>query len=126
MAILLERNGRPVDVPTINRSTDTWGHTKRGDKARRRSLWDNYTSQPTYNENVLCTVKVRNIEFDQIETYEIISGKREIELDIENDKIKTSEDSPIGKALNGQKVGSIVRVPLPKGGVSEYEILKIK
>ena len=122
----MERNGRYVDVPTIDRSTDTWGHTKRGDKDFRRSLWDKYTSRPTYNEKVLCTVTARNVELDEIETYEIISGKREIELDGKNDKIKTSEDSPIGKALNGKKVGSIVRVRLPKSGVSEYEILEIK
>ena len=124
--LLLERNGRYVDMPTIDRSTDTWGSTKRGDKDFRRLIWDNYTSQPTYNESVLCTVTVRNREFDQIETYEIISGKREIKLDLENDKIQTSEDSPIGKAFKGQKVGCVVRVRLPKGGVSEYEILEIK
>jgi transcription elongation factor GreA len=46
------------------------------------------------------------------------------EADISAGKI--SNESPLGKALMGKKVGEIARVAAPNGAVIEYEILEIK
>lgn len=65
-------------------------------------------------------VKVKDYEFEE-EMYLSIVGSAEADP-IEN---KISNESPVGKALIGKKVGDIVEVPVPDG-VSKYEILEIK
>ena len=37
-----------------------------------------------------------------------------------------SEDSPVGKALVGHKVGDICEAELPGGRTAKYEILELK
>ncbi len=54
------------------------------------------------------------------ETYHIVG---EFEADIMSGKI--SESSPIGKALLGAKVGTVVAVQIPAGKVS-YKVVKIE
>ena len=65
-------------------------------------------------------VKVHDIEFDEDVTYTIV-GSTEVNL-AEN---KISNESPLGKALLGQKKGKTVEVNAP-AGVIKYKILAIK
>ncbi len=57
----------------------------------------------------------------QIYTYTIVGSE---DIDLANNKI--SNESPIGKALLGKKVGDEVIVPLPENGQIKVKILKIK
>ncbi|MDD3840483.1 MAG: transcription elongation factor GreA [Clostridia bacterium] len=65
------------------------------------------------------TVKVLDMEFDEEIKYTIVGSA---EADPINDKI--SDESPVGKALIGKKVGDIVEVSVPDG-IMKYEILEI-
>ncbi len=64
-------------------------------------------------------VTVKDLEFDEEETYTIVGST---EADPDEDKI--SNESPLGQALIGQKVGTTVEVHAP-AGVIEYKIEKI-
>ena len=66
------------------------------------------------------TVVVKDLEFDEEETYEIVGSQ---EADPMNGRI--SEESPFGKALLGHKVGEEVIVEAPAGNL-HYQILKIE
>jgi transcription elongation factor GreA len=66
------------------------------------------------------TVKLRDIEFDDIVEYTIVGSA---ESDPSNNKI--SNESPVGQALLGKPKGAIVDVHVP-AGVIQYEILDIK
>ena len=66
------------------------------------------------------TVVVKDLEFDEEETYEIVGSQ---EADPMNGRI--SEESPFGKALLGRKVGEEVIVEAPAGNL-HYQILKIE
>ena len=66
------------------------------------------------------TVVVKDMEFDEEETYEIVGSQ---EADPMNGRI--SEESPFGKALLGHKVGEEVIVEAPAGNL-HYQILKIE
>ena len=65
-------------------------------------------------------VKVHDVEFDEDVTYTIV-GSTEVNL-AEN---KISNESPLGKALLGQKKGKTIEVNAP-AGVIKYKILAIK
>jgi transcription elongation factor GreA len=66
--------------------------------------------------------KVKVMDFDFEEELELlIVGSAEANP-MDN---KISNESPVGKALIGKKVGDVVEVPVPDG-VSKYEILEIK
>lgn len=65
-------------------------------------------------------VKVLDLEFDEEVEYAIVGST---EADPSNYKI--SDESPVGRALVGQKVGSIVDVAVPDG-VIKFKILEIK
>jgi len=66
------------------------------------------------------TVVVRDVEFDEEMTYEIVGSQ---EADPMNGRI--SEESPFGRALLGRKVGEEVNVEAP-AGIIKYEIVKIE
>ena len=66
------------------------------------------------------TVVVRDLEFDEELTYEIVGSQ---EADPMNGRI--SEESPFGRALLGRKVGEEVNVEAP-AGIIKYEIVKIE
>ena len=66
------------------------------------------------------TVVVKDLEFDEEESYEIVGSQ---EADPMNGRI--SEESPFGKALLGHKVGEEVVVEAPAGNL-HYQILKIE
>ncbi len=74
------------------------------------------------NEHVHIGSKVRVYDNDMEEeiVYHIVSAS---EADPENDKI--SDESPVGHALMGKKVGEKAPVDLPNGETIEFDILEI-
>jgi transcription elongation factor GreA len=75
---------------------------------------------PTDIVSVGAKVKVKDFEFDEEVEYSIVGSA---ESDPMNYKI--SNESPVGRAFVGKKVGDIVEVAVP-GGVSRFEILSIR
>ena len=69
--------------------------------------------------NVGCTVKVFDITFDEEMEFKIVGSTEANSLEG-----KISNESPVGKALIGKKVGDVVAVET-QAGVIEYEVLKI-
>ena len=65
-------------------------------------------------------VKVHDVEFDEDVEY-IIVGSTEADPV----KSKISDESPVGKALLGAKVGETVTATVPSGAVLEFKILEI-
>ena len=65
-------------------------------------------------------VKLYDVDFEEEVEYKIL-GKSQSDPD--NGVI--SDQSPLGKALLGKKLGETVHVELPNGSVIEYEILSI-
>lgn len=75
---------------------------------------------PTDKVSVGSIVKVIDYEFDEEVEYAIVGSA---EADPMNFKI--SNESPVGSALLGKKVGDVVEVTVPSG-VSKFEILEIR
>ena len=69
--------------------------------------------------NVGTTVKVVDKEYDEEIEYKIVGSA---EADLSTNKI--SNESPVGKALLGKKVGNLVKVETP-GGIVRLKILDI-
>ncbi len=59
-----------------------------------------------------CTVTVYDVEFDEELEYSIVGST---EADPSNGKI--SDESPVGTALLGKKVGDVVDAPVPAGTI---------
>ena len=59
-----------------------------------------------------CTVTVYDVEFDEELEYSIVGST---EADPSNGKI--SDESPVGAALLGKKVGDVVDAPVPAGTI---------
>ena len=79
----------------------------------------------TVNANALAVmmgskVKVRDIEFDEDEEFEIVGSQ---EADPMSGKI--SDDSPFGRALYGHVAGDTVKVEAPDGNIM-FEILFVE
>lgn len=70
--------------------------------------------------NLGTTVKLRDRETDELFEYTIVGSA---EADPLNYKI--SNESPIGRAILGHKIGDMVKVKVPSG-VMEYEIMSIE
>ena len=70
--------------------------------------------------NVGCTVLVHDDEFDEEIEFKIVGST---EADILQNKV--SNESPVGQALMGKKVGDIVDVETPAGNI-RYTVLKIE
>lgn len=64
-------------------------------------------------------VKLKDMEFDEILDIQIVGS-----TESDPDKNKISEDSPIGLAVVGAKVGDVVTVAAPMGEI-QMEILEI-
>jgi transcription elongation factor GreA len=65
-------------------------------------------------------VKIKDYEFDEEVEYTIVGSA---ESDPMNCKI--SNESPVGKAFMGKKVGDVIEVAVP-GGMGKFEILEIR
>ena len=66
-----------------------------------------------------CTVTVYDVEFDEEIHYNIVGST---EADPSNGKI--SDESPVGSALLGKKVGDVVEAPTPAGTI-ELKVVEI-
>ena len=78
---------------------------------------DSETTDKVGNGSV---VTIRDVEFDEVETYKIVGSQ-----EANPAAGKVSDDSPVGRALMGHGVGEIVYVDAP-GGTVAFEILKIE
>ncbi len=65
------------------------------------------------------TVVIRDTEFDEDETYTIV-GSTEADPDAK----KISNESPVGTALIGKRVGDVVQVHAP-AGIFHYKVIEI-
>ena len=65
-------------------------------------------------------VVLKDIEFDEVDTYMLVGAT---EADPDNGKI--SNESPVGLAIMGQPVGSVVEVVVGEN-VIQYQIMEIK
>lgn len=65
-------------------------------------------------------VVIRDIEFDDIFEYKITSS-----VEAHGDMEAITDESPVGRALMGSKVGDIVDVVVPSGAVVQYQVEKI-
>lgn len=66
-----------------------------------------------------CTVKVRDVEFDETDVFAIVGSQEANPMDK-----RISDDSPFGKAMLGRLIGDIVEVEAPTGTV-RFEILDV-
>ncbi len=70
--------------------------------------------------NIGCQIKILDIEFDEELIYKIVGSTEANSL-----KGKISNESPVGKALIGKKVGEMVSVETQVGTV-QYKVLDIQ
>jgi len=77
------------------------------------------TQVPTDAVGIGAKVRVRDLETDEEWDYSIVGS---VEADPDEDRI--SNESPIGQALIGHKVGDVVEIQIP-AGVARYEIVAI-
>jgi len=68
------------------------------------------------------TVTILDVEFDEKTTYRISSP---LEYVHDDDLETITDESPVGKALIGAKVGDQVQVTVPSGSVVQFKILNI-
>ena len=78
------------------------------------------SGEPGDSVSIGSTVVIRDVEFDEVETYMIVGS-----TEADPDASKISDESPVGAALIGKTVGDTVEVHAP-AGVLQYEILEIK
>ena len=64
-------------------------------------------------------IKLRDLELDEIETLQIVGS-----TESDPDNMKISDESPIGMAALGKKVGDIFEVEAPIG-MLKFEVLDI-
>lgn len=67
-----------------------------------------------------CTLTIRDLEFNEDIEYTLVGS-----AEADPTEFKISNESPVGAAIIGQKVGSIVEVHVP-AGILKYQILEIK
>ena len=70
--------------------------------------------------NIGCTVDVYDKEFEEEIVFQLVGSTEANSLEG-----KISNESPVGKALIGKKVGDVVVAVETQAGVIEYEVLKI-
>lgn len=74
---------------------------------------------PNDTVSVGSKVKVKDYDFDEEVEYTIVGSTEADPMEF-----KLSNESPVGKALVGKKIGDIVEVEVPDG-ISKFEILSI-
>ncbi len=74
----------------------------------------------TEHVGIGCTVKVKDLELDEVEDFALVSSGESDPMDN-----KISDESPIGAALIGAHVGDVIDVTTPTGAVIRYEVLEI-
>lgn len=68
-----------------------------------------------------CRVDVLDMEYDEELEFQLVGSTEANSL-----QGKISNESPVGKALLGSKVGDIVDVELADGSIAQYQVLKIQ
>ena len=63
-------------------------------------------------------IKLRDLDLDEVETLQIVGS-----TESDPDNMKISDESPIGKAALGKKVGDIFEVEVPNGMI-KFEVLE--
>lgn len=66
-----------------------------------------------------CTVKVRDLEFDETDVFAIVGSQEANPMEK-----RISDDSPFGRAMLGKHIGDIVEVEAPVGTI-QFEILDV-
>ena len=66
------------------------------------------------------TVVIKDMEYDEDETYTIVGS-----TEADTTEGKNSNESPVGMAILGKTVGTVVQVKVPAGTL-EYKIVEIK
>lgn len=89
------------------------------DKMLRHARIIDTSETPPDTVSVGATVLLKDLEYNDEIEYKIVGSA---EADPADNKI--SNESPVGKAILGQKIGAVVEVKVP-AGILEYEILKI-
>ena len=64
-------------------------------------------------------IKLRDLDTDEIEKMQIVGS-----TESDPDNMKISDESPIGKAALGKKVGELFEVSVPDGSI-KFEVLEI-
>lgn len=67
-----------------------------------------------------CQIKLKDLEYDDILEFKVVGSTEANTL-----KGKISDESPVGKAINGKSVGDVVEVETQEG-VIKYKILEIQ
>ena len=67
-----------------------------------------------------CTIKVRDIEFDETSVYTIVGSQEANPMEA-----RISDDSPFGKAMLGKRIGDVVEFEAP-AGIVKFEILAVE
>ena len=70
--------------------------------------------------NVGCTVRIKDLEFDEEMEYKIVGSTEADSL-----QGKISNESPLGKAMIGKKRGDIIKVDF-MGNEVKYQVLDVK
>ena len=80
---------------------------------------ENTTAEDSSRVGLGCTVKVRDMEFDEIDVFAIVGSQEANPMEK-----RISDDSPFGKAMLGKHIGDIVEVEAPVGTI-KFEILDV-
>ena len=72
------------------------------------------------NISIGCRVKIMDLEYDDILDYKLVGSTEANSL-----KCKISNESPVGKALIGKKIGDTIEVETQAGPI-KYKILEIQ
>lgn len=70
--------------------------------------------------NIGCVVKVYDCEYEEELEFQIVGSTEANSL-----QKKISNESPVGEALIGKRIGDVVKVEMPNG-TAEYKVLEIQ
>ncbi len=79
-----------------------------------------YAHLSTDTISVGTTIRIKDLEFDEEESYRLVSA-----VESGTDMNTITDESPVGAAVIGHKVGDVVDVQLPSGDTAKFEILDI-
>ncbi|NLO26039.1 MAG: transcription elongation factor GreA, partial [Clostridiales bacterium] len=67
-----------------------------------------------------CLVTVKDLTYNEMVEYKIVSS-----AEADPSRLMISNESPVGKALMGHKIGDVVEIMVPDGSI-EFQIVEIK
>jgi len=79
-----------------------------------------YAHLSTDTVSVGTTIRIKDLEFEEEESYRLVSA-----VESGADMNTITDESPVGAAVIGHKVGDVVDVQLPSGDTAQFEILEI-